>query len=178
MDLEIEETGNGGDYVKNPKDISIIGGFQNMVFLGLFGGNVEASTPNERLQGEQDFSWWGNSVLFKDNPDIQFNSITERRLIEVACNSAGRVKIEEGVKKDLAFMKAFAEVKVAVSIVSDDRLAIGIKLTRLDNLQEREFIYIWDATNLELISKDSVTKFPKGSSLIPSFDYKFDFDFF
>jgi hypothetical protein len=179
MDIELKETGSGGDLVKTPKDLSVIRGFENMVYLGMFGGNVGFSTPSKRVDGEQDFSWWGNSLLFPDDPSVQFNSLTEDRLNNVALNSRGRLLIEEAVKRDLSFMSPFAEIKVDTAIIGVDKLAIGIQVTQLNNLQEREFVYIWDATNAELLDRDYVRKNPNSvpASADTGFDYTFNFDF-
>jgi hypothetical protein len=84
------------------------------------------------------------------------NSETERVLMEVALNSAGRIKIQQAVEKDLKFMEAFAIVKVSVTIEGIDRVNITIKVKEPDNLkgrssdQFRAFIFIWDATKKEL----------------------------
>jgi hypothetical protein len=154
MDLELIETGDGGDVVKYRNDLSVIFGFQNMPFLAMFGGNVRASTPQTRLDTEEDFSFWGNNLLLAQQPGLQFNSETERVLKSVAVNSSGRTLIEQAVNNDLKFMQDFAQVSVSVSIISDDRIAIGVRLKQPDNLQQQDFIYIWNATNQEFIRKD------------------------
>jgi len=154
MDLEVVETGNGGDLVKNTKDLSVINGFQNMIYLGLFGGNVEASTSLVRVANEQAFDWWGNNLFFPNDASVQMNSETERTLNNVALNSSGCVLIERAVDKDLEFMNDFADVTREVTILSTDKVKIEIKAVRLDNLQERVFIFIWDATDKELIEQD------------------------
>lgn len=164
MDLEIIETGNGGDLVKKPKDLSVVEGFENMVYLALFGGNVEASTPTERIESEQAFDFWGNVLLMGNDPKIQFNSLTERTLGQVALNSSGRILIEQAVKKDLEFMADFALIKVVVSIISTDRIAIGVQITQPDNLQRKEFIYIWDATQAELLAREIIVGGGGGST--------------
>lgn len=154
MDLQVIETNNGGDIVKNPKDLSVIYGFQNMVYLAMFGGNVEASTPLERIETEQAFDWWGNALFFPNDTSVQMNSLTERTLKTIPLNSFGRTLIEKAVKKDLEFMNSFSTVDVDVSITATDRIEISVKVVRLDNLEERAFIYIWDATNSELIEQE------------------------
>lgn len=151
MDIQLIETGNGGDFVKTSKDLSIIFGFQNMIYLGLFGGNVEASSPTFRVESEQAFDFWGNSLVFKDNKSLQFNSETERILNNVALNSSGRLRIEDAVKKDLEFMSEFANVVVSVSLLGLDKVEISILVVKPDNVQDVSFIYIWDSTNRELI---------------------------
>ena len=154
MDLQvIESNGDGGDLVKTDKDLVTIDGLQNMPYLGMFGGNTEASTPTERVENELAFDWWGNNLLLPNQPAVQFNSLTERTLREVALNSAGRIQIEEAVKKDLEFMSEFSTVTVAVSIVSTDRIEIAIKIVEPNNLEDKSFLFIWDATNQELTIK-------------------------
>lgn len=152
MDLQvIENKGNGGDIVKTNKDLVTIEGLQNMPYIAMFGGNVEASTPTERNENELAFDWWGNNLLHPNQPKVQFNSLTEKRLLDVALNSAGRIQIEEAIKKDLEFMSDFATVSVSASIVSTDRIEIAINIQEPDNLEGKTFIFIWNATDQELI---------------------------
>jgi hypothetical protein len=140
MDLKVIESGNGGELVKTARDLEVISGLGNMVYLGLFGGNVAASTPSKRLATEQAFDWTGNSLLFPNAPEQQFNSLT----------SSGRVRIEQAVLQDLAFMKPFAEVTASVSIPETDKVVIAVQLQEPNNLQEQEFTFIWDASRNEL----------------------------
>lgn len=146
MDLKVIESLNGGDLVKNPKDLQVIYGFQNMPYLALFGGNVEESTPEVRVEGRQYFDWWLNNLFFPKDASVQFNSETERTLNTVPLTSQGRVQIEQAVIKDLEFFRDIgdAQVRVAVSIVSDDRVIIGIQIG------QQISAYIWDATMSEL----------------------------
>lgn len=178
MDLEFIETGNGGDLVKTVNDLSVIYGFENMPYLGLFGGNPEEST-GIRQAGHQAFDYWANSLLDSENPDRQMNSLTERVINTVALGSQGRIDILNAVRKDLAFMSPFASVGVDVVIVGVDKIAIGIKIIRLDNLQEREFIYLWDATIQELTAKERGST-SSGSTPVSGdsiFDITFDYQF-
>lgn len=145
MDLKLRETGNGGDINFKGRDLSLAFSFENMPYLALFGGNVEASTPSKRLESDQAFDWWGNALLFANDKNIQFNSLTERTLHNVALNSAGRVLIEQAIKKDLEFMQEFAEVSVSVAIISDDVLQIDIGIKQPNNLVEKKHRYMWDA---------------------------------
>lgn len=143
LDVYITETTNGGDAVLLGRDVMTVSGWESMVFLALFGGNPEQST-SERNEGEQSFDWWGNSLLFPDNPDRQFNSFTERALKEVALTSSGRLQIQQAVETDLEFMRAFAEVTVETAIVETDRIEIRISVRKPDQLQEQVYIYLWD----------------------------------
>jgi len=165
MDLKVIETGNGGDLVKNPKDLEVIFGFQNMPYLAMFGGNPGFSTPTQRPENSQAFDWWGNSLLLNETPDLQFNSLTEETLENVALNSSGAALIEQSISRDLKFMEEFANVSVSVNIESDDKLMIGIFLQEPDNEQNKAFIFIWDATEAEL----SVVPDEGGGDLIEFF---------
>jgi len=143
VDLNIIETGNGGDARLIGRDLYMNAGWENMPYLAMFGGNVEQDTV-ERPEGEQDFSWWGNQLFMPDEKDKQFNSLTERQLMNTQLDSSGRITIEQAILKDLEFMRAFAEISVDTSITGPDRLQIVIKVKRPDQLQEQIYIYLWD----------------------------------
>jgi phage gp46-like protein len=151
MDISMIETGNGGDLVRTTRDLKTIDGFENMIYLSMFGGNVEGDTPVQRLDSQQAVDYWGNTVAFAQDQGMQFNSQTERSLIENALTSAGRSLIEQAVKNDLIWMKVLARIGVSVSIIGIDKVLIAIRVIRPDNLQQRDFIYIWDATLKELL---------------------------
>lgn len=147
MDLLVIETGNGGDLVKTSKDLQTIDGLENMVYLALFGGNVEASAPVQRLPNELDYSFWGNIFL---TPNERFNSETERTLNTVALNSAGRLQILEAMKRDLSFMNDFADITPDVIIEATDRVRLEVKVQQPGNIQDKTAMFIWDATKAEL----------------------------
>jgi len=148
-DLKMIETGSGGDIVFNGSDVVVIDGFENMPYLGIYGGNVEQNTK-EYLPGEQRFDFWANNLLMLKNENIQFNSDLERLLMNVALTSSSRIEIEETIKSDLKFMDKFATIEVSASILANDRLSIYIKITQPDGEQTKDFVYIWDATKNEL----------------------------
>lgn len=172
MDLELEENGDGGELIKKANDLSVINGFQNMIYLGMFGGNVKQSTPTLRIPTEQNFDYWGNSLLDPGDDSVQFNSQTERALNSVPLTSSGRVLIQQAVENDLKFMQEFATVVITVSIVATDKLAIGVRLIQPDNLEKQDFIYIWNATNQELMDSEQFTVV-----FSPMTDRIFDFSF-
>lgn len=176
MDVQVIETGNGGDLVKKPKDLLTIDGFQNMPYLAMFGGNVAEDTPTTRTPSQQNFDWWGNGLLMPNDASQQFNSQTERALNTIPLTSAGRARIEQAVIADLQFMKAFATVSVAVSIVATDKVVIGIRLVKPDNLEQVDQIYIWDATMKELSLPYQPGGKP-GAITVNGFDYFLNFNF-
>ncbi len=173
-DLEIIEEGNGGELVKKTGDLSWISGFQNMIYLAMFGGNVRASTPTQRIATEEAFDWWANNLLAPGDPSIQFNSETERALNSIPLSSSGRTSIQQAIENDLAFMEDFATVIVNTSIVGPDKLAMGIRVIQPDNLQKQDFIFIWNATRQELMSAE---EFSVVFSPANTFDFTFDITF-
>lgn len=174
MDIKLIETGNGGEIARKSKDLFVIEGLQNMPYLAMFGGNVQANTLVKRLASEQAFDYWGNSLMAPNEITLQFNSYTERVLNSTSLTSAGRIAIENAVKKDLQFMQQFAEVDIEVSIPDHDKVVIYLLVKQPGNLQEKEFVYIWDATRRELEVMYDTDNPP--TAPIYGFDYFFDFD--
>lgn len=161
IDVKTIESYDGGELLLSGNAITPAFGFINMPYLALFGGNVEANTPTERIASEQNFDFWGNSLM-PNQPKIQYNSNTERTLNTVALNSSGRILIEQAVKRDLKFMEAFAKVNVSVAIIGVDRVRIAITLEEYANQQVKEFIFLWDGTLIDLTGDVG------GSTAIPS----------
>lgn len=170
VDILSIETGNGGDMLLKGRDVASAFGWENMVYLALFGGNPAFPTPKTRPEGEQGFDWWGNQVIAPNDPVSQFNSFTENALNTVALNSSGRVLIEDAVKRDLEFMRAFANLTISVTITGVDRLSIDIKVARPDNLQSEQLIYLWDGVDGSLSLADA--------QLIGDFNNDFNNDFY
>jgi hypothetical protein len=147
MDVELINTGNGGDCLKVGNDLSMVFSFENMPYIALFGGNKE-STPTVRNPTQQAFDWWGNS-LFPNQPSIQINSLTETAILSTALTSAGRLIIENAISADLEFMREFAIISISTEILSDDVLKINIGLRKPDNLQSNQFVFIWEQGKLK-----------------------------
>jgi hypothetical protein len=127
MDLAVIETGNGGDIQIVGNDLGLVFGIENMPYLAMFGGNPGYPTKS-KIEDEQSFDFWGNDLIFKNNPSAQFNSLLEKKLQTVALTSAGRIQIEDIIRKDLAFLSSVAEITVVATIISDDHLNIAISI--------------------------------------------------
>lgn len=149
-DLKIIETGDGGDAVLLNNDLVLIDGFQNMPYLGMFGGNVEQSTTGTIEPNEQQFDWWANNLLMQNDYSIQFNSLLEKTLKSVPLTPSGRLEIINVVKDDLSFFKDFSTISIDARIVSVDMIEINIKIQEPNNLESNDFTYIWNATDNEL----------------------------
>lgn len=128
IDLAIVESdGNGGDLQMVGNDLAVVYGIENMPYLGMFGGNVEQVTKNKPTEIES-LDWWGNNLLFPNDQAVQMNSITEKALNTIPLTSAGRVLIENAIKKDLEFLSPVAIVEVSVTITATDRINIKIRI--------------------------------------------------
>jgi hypothetical protein len=157
IDILLVESGNGGEFLitKDQKDIETIQGYQNMIYLGLFGGNVEQSTKTYAV-GEQRFDWWGNSLL-QQFPNAQMNSRTERLLRESAFTSQTRLEIQQAVIEDLRFMQAFSDLEVFVSFPEIDKVEIRVNVTKPDGELSATYAFLWDATQQELTTNNRYT---------------------
>lgn len=149
-DLKLTETNDGGDLIVLGSDLEVINGFENMIYLALFGGNIEESTRKYNPT-EQRFDYWGNDLFAQNDSSIQFNSETERLLNNIAISSSSRLLIESAVKNDLAFMTDFGTLTVLVSLTAVDRIEISIKFQEPNSFSSNDFTYIWDNTKNELI---------------------------
>ena len=155
-DVSIQSTGDGFDYVLTENTVEISAGLYNTIILSLFGGNVEQSTQDEYADGENRFDYFANSLLFDDDEQIQFNSETERALLNNALTSAGRVAIEAAVRADLEKLELLGEFESSVSIVSNNRIAIFVKVTEPTGTQNQQFSFIWDQTLNAIITENTL----------------------
>ena len=172
MDLKVILTNNGGDLVKNPKDLAVVTGFENFPLLALFGGNIQENTPTTRVVNQTYEDWWGNNLLLPKDASRQFNSDTERMLNNVALNSFGLVQIEDAIKRDLSFMDQFANIKIVVRLIGPDRILIGIQI------EQKKIVYIWDNTSKELIDVFALISSPGFTPGSKYFEQPFFDDFF
>jgi len=132
FDLKLIETGNGGDLVNLGNDLEVIETIYTMVYLSLFGGNVEESTV-EGFVKPQSLDYWANKLMFGDNPSQQFNSETERTLNKTALNTAAIDKISDAVLTDLAYLKKLFKISVTVSLPSINTVKIEIFFEDIEN---------------------------------------------
>lgn len=151
-DILLYETGNGGDIKITKNDIELCDWILQIVYICLFGGNVEKSTKGNELINEVRFDWWANSLLFSEDKEKQFNSETEKTLNEVSLNSAGRITIKRAVEKDLEQLKNIANFFVEISLSQVNRVEIIIRATQPLQTQDTTFSFIWDTINNSIIT--------------------------
>lgn len=147
-DVLIYESGNGGEVELVNGDLATTDSIANQSYLSHFGGNIEAVTTGEEIQGEERNDWWGNA-FFQDDPAAQMNSHLERALNENPIGSTGRSEIERRAAEDLEFMAEISETETTVYLSGSDKITISDSILEIDTVYK----YIWDGTKSELIQE-------------------------
>ena len=150
FDLAIIETGNGGDIQQKGNDLAIVNGVENMIYLAMFGGNVEASTTAVITQS-QSFDFWGNTVFASNSPSQQFNSETERTIRTIALNSSGRLALIQAVEQDLNYLKSVADITIEVEIIGSSQTRIIVTFSEKTNQQDKLLQLVYDNAKGEVI---------------------------
>ena len=147
---------DGGELAVEADDIALVDTLYNQVLLALFGGNVEAVTLGNEPAGTIREDWWGNNLLFPNDPGSQFNSLTEKALLDNVSNSTGRINITRAVEADLQYLKTIANISTNVVILSTNQVRIEVTLNQPDNQQNKLFVFIWDNAKNEMISSQII----------------------
>lgn len=155
-DIHLFESGSGGDFEIINNDLALSETIFQSIYISLFGGNIEASTLGNEISGQERYDYWGNSLLFKNDTNKQFNSETERILDNVVLNSSGRLQIKQAVENDLVYLKQIAVYSVDIFILSKNSLKISIKLTSLANQATTELAFIFDNAKNEIITERTI----------------------
>jgi phage gp46-like protein len=155
-DIHIFESGNGGELALLSNDLVLSESLYQVVYISLFGGNVEASTLGNEIESEERSDYWANELVFPSKTSKQFNSITEKTLNEVALNSEGRLKIESAVKQDLQFLKKIVNLEVNILILDTNKVEIFLVLESIENQSVKQFQFIWDNAKNEIIIERTI----------------------
>jgi hypothetical protein len=126
IDIAVIESLNGGEIQVLGNDLATVDGLENMPYLAWFGGNVGQSTKKKLSSAEQNFDWWGNNLLFFNEPSFQFNSLFENTIKTMPLTSSGRAAMEQAANLDLAFLSPVAEYTVTVTYVTVDRIRMQL----------------------------------------------------
>lgn len=130
VDVRIIETLDGGDAVLSGNDLELVNQLDNQVYLALFGGNTEESTPQliDNDNRIERFDFWGNSLFHPDEPTFQFNSAFERSLSEIPLNTEGIQRLEQIALTDLAYLREFGNLTVSITAQSVNRICIDVRI--------------------------------------------------
>lgn len=155
-DLHLFESGSGGDFEIINNDLSLSETIFQSIYISLFGGNIETSTLGNEVAGQERYDYWGNSLLFSENKNKQFNSETERVLDNIVLNSSGRLQVKQAVENDLIYLKNIAIYSVDIFILSRNSLKISISLTSLSNQATTLLAFIFDNASNEIITERTI----------------------
>ena len=155
-DISLSEKGSGGEISIKGDDLVLSESLYQLVYISLFGGNIEDITTGTEISTQQRNDYWANTLFHSDSPKKQFNSITEDTLRNTVLNSSGRIEIERAVIKDLEFLNEFSNYSVEVSILNQNRVEILIRITPFTNLQEQRLQLIFDNANEQLILQEEI----------------------
>jgi hypothetical protein len=150
-DILLYESGSGGEMSIASNDLVMGENLYQQVYLALFGGNVEANTKPDILLNEERFDWWGNALFFKDKPTRQFNSNTERTLLEVVLNSSGRLRIIQAVNDDLGYLSELLNSTVDVEFFNTNKIRIIVMFSPKTNQENKVLQLVYDNAKKELI---------------------------
>lgn len=150
-DILLFESGNGGQISIVKDDLVLNEVLYNQFYLALFGGNYEASTTGKELPAQGRKDYWANSLFFADDTFLQYNSLTERVLDNVALNSAGRIEIERAVNEDLSYLKRVFNYTVSVNIETLNKIVIKVNFSEKTSQEEKALQLVFDNAKKELI---------------------------
>jgi len=155
-DINLFETGAGGDFSIVDDDLLMGESLYQQIFLALFGGNIEASTKISYLDTEERFDYWGNSLVWKNELTKQFNSETERTIQNTTLNSSGRLSIIQAINVDLAYLKSLMNYTIDVQILGRDNLRIIVSFSQKTNQQDKVLQLVYDNAKNEIIIEKTI----------------------
>jgi len=126
------------------------------VYLAFFGGNIEANTRGDELITEERFDWWGNSLFFPDIPNKQFNSNTERTILNVVMNSSGRLSIIQAMNEDLQYLSNLLTSFVDVEFISNKQIRLIVNFIPKGTQENKTLQLIYDNAKGELIIEKTI----------------------
>lgn len=132
-DTYIVEHGDGGDMYLAGNDVRGVFGIENMPYLCMYGGTDNAA------------DYWGNNLLQPNRADRQFKSETTAVGNSIALNSAGRLKVEQTIAKDLRRISdniPGLKIEVIVYLNTLNRWDADITFTGIDLTE------LWDITKV------------------------------
>lgn len=137
MDMKLISTPDGGEIVLEAGVLQLSNGIREAVMLSWFGGNFEDSGEPQDLAK----TWWAN--FDEDDEASRYRSRTQYVLTAMPYTTGNRVKLEQAMADDLAWM---TDTGVADEIRVAARLAGG-KAHRVE-------LYAWITVDGEVVPID------------------------
>lgn len=140
-DVLLFQTTDDGDINVTSGLVEMSAGLRTAAYLSLFGGNEQDAGGSDKSQ-----QWWGNVV--EPDPARHHRSETQHLLQALPVTTANLRRIEDAIKRDLAWMVTFgaaSSIDVATSIPSPNRIQIVIKVNAEGEESEFAFVENWKA---------------------------------
>lgn len=134
-DVLLQQTPDDGDINVTGGLVEMDGGLRSAAYISLFGGNEDDSGADRDTH-----NWWGNIGQRR-----QIRSETQHLLQTIAPSSGNLLRVEDAVKRDLAWLKTdgvATSIAASVTIPAYNHVKIAITI---DN-QDLEFVDNWSAT--------------------------------
>lgn len=141
-DVLLQSTLDGGEINFTDGIIEMTTGFETMVYLLLFGGNIadDGTTATEKKE------WWGNK-LEENNSDRKIHSRTQNLIHGLPATPENLLLLEEAARQDLSILiseKIVDKIEMYFSIPSKNRVNMVIIGWKDENkLFETEFEENW-----------------------------------
>lgn len=155
-DINLYESGSGGEMAIVSNDLLMGESLFQQVYLVFFGGNIEANTRGDELITEERFDWWGNALFFPDVQDKQFNSNTERTILNVVMNSSGRLSIIQAMNEDLQYLTDLLNYSVDVEFISNKQIRLIVNFIPKGTQENKTLQLIYDNAKGELIIEKTI----------------------
>jgi len=147
--IEMFETLDGGDYVVGEDDILLDNSLNSIGYTSFFGGNLKENTTQGRKPSGAFYNdYWGNCDVFNE-PDLQFNSNTERQLAFTPIRSGNLGVFEQASQKDLQYLKTSGKastVSSSVKIVNPGKIKLDVTVKQPSKTEPEGFTIFWDET--------------------------------
>lgn len=140
-DVVLFQEYDGGNIAIEDGLVLMGGGLETAAYLSMFGGNKD-----DDGRFENNLSWWGN--LDENIKTRQFRSETQFLLDTIVPVTSNLLRIEDAVKRDLAWLlseKIASKITVMVSMPALNTIKITGKIEAIGLESSFEFVENWKA---------------------------------
>lgn len=141
-DILIYSTEDGGEINFNSGVIEMTKGFESIVYLLLFGGNI----ADNGTDATKDKEWWGNK-LEQNNPEKRLHSRFQNLIFGLPATPANLKRLKLAAEQDLAILiseKIVDKIDIELTIPLKNRIAGEIILWKDEKkLYETTFEQNW-----------------------------------
>jgi len=123
-DILIFSTEDGGEINFNSGILEMTSGFESMVYLLLFGGNI----GDDGTKATEKKEWWGNK-LETNNPERKIHSRFQNLIYGIPATPANLNKLEQAAIQDLSLFKTqkIAD-KIDIELIVPEKNKVNIEI--------------------------------------------------